>query len=86
MNEWTVVTVIVTLAGLVAAIVRPLIGLNGTITKLTAAVNVLEKNISGLAAKNSESHAKLWEKVEEHEDTLNCHETRLTVIENYAGK
>ncbi len=82
MNEWTVVTVIVTLLGLGAAVIRPLIGLNGTITRLTAAVNVLEKNISGLAAKNSESHAKLWERVEEHEDILNSHETRLTVIEN----
>ncbi|PKM72474.1 MAG: hypothetical protein CVU91_08765 [Firmicutes bacterium HGW-Firmicutes-16] len=82
MNEWTVVTVIVTLVGLGAAVIRPLIGLNGTITRLTAAVNVLEKNISGLAAKNSESHAKLWERVEEHEDILNSHETRLTVIEN----
>ncbi len=86
MNEWTVVTVIVTLVGLGAAVIRPLIGLNGTITRLTAAVNVLEKNISGLAAKNSESHAKLWVRVEEHEDILNSHETRLTVIEKRTGK
>ena len=81
MNEWTVVTVIATLVGLGAALVRPLIGLNATITRLTAAVNVLEANISGLAAKNSESHAKLWDKVEEHEDVLNHHETRLAVLE-----
>lgn len=86
MNEWTVVTVIATLVGLAAAVVRPLIGLNGTITRLTAVVNVLEKNISGLAAKNSESHAKIWEKVEEHDDTLNRHETRLRIIENSARK
>lgn len=81
MNEWTVVSVIVTLAGLGAALVRPLIGLNATITRLTVAVNMLETNISGLAAKNSESHAKLWDRVEEHDDILNAHETRLAVIE-----
>ena len=81
MNEWTVVTVIVTLVGLAAAVVKPLIGLNSTITRLTAAVNVLEKNIAGLAAKNSESHERIWEKVEEHDDALNRHETRLTIIE-----
>jgi len=86
MNEWTVVTVIVTLVGLAAAVVKPLIGLNGTITKLTAAVSVLEKNISGLAVKNSESHAKIWEKVDEHDDALNRHETRLTIIENSGRK
>lgn len=82
MNEWTVVTVIAALVGLCASVIRPLICLNGTITKLTEAVNVLEKNISGLAAKNSESHAKIWEKVEEHDDLLNRHETRLMLIEN----
>lgn len=81
MNEWTVVSVIVTLVGLGAALVRPLIGLNATITRLTVAVNVLETNISGLAAKNSESHTKLWDRVEEHDDILNAHGTRLAMIE-----
>ncbi len=86
MNEWTIVTVIVTLIGICASVVCPMISLNGTITKLTVAVNVLEKNISGLAAKNSESHAKIWEKVGEHEDALNSHETRLILIENKTTK
>ena len=81
MNEWTVVTVIVTLAGLGAVLVRPLIGLNATITRLTAAVNVLEANISGLTVKNSEAHTKLWDRVEEQDDRLNRHETRLAVME-----
>jgi|GEM_PF-264759 len=86
MNEWMVVTVIATLIGICASVIRPLIRLNGTITKLTAAVNVLEKNISELAAKNSESHAEIWEKVEEHDDVLNSHETRLVLIENNTSK
>ena len=86
MNEWMVVTVIATLTGICASVIRPLISLNGTITRLTAAVNVLEKNISGLAAKNRESHAKIWEKVEEHDDVLNSHETRLVLIENKTAK
>ena len=86
MNEWMVVTVIATLIGICASVIRPLISLNGTITRLTVAVNVLEKNISGLAAKNSESHAKIWEKVEEHDDVLNSHETRLVLIENNTAK
>jgi len=86
MSEWTVVTVIATLVGLCMSVVRPLMSLNGTITRLTAVVNVLEKNISGLSAKNSEAHGKLWEKMEEHEDVLNRHETRLVIIENKAEK
>ncbi|NLH01695.1 MAG: hypothetical protein GX488_07360 [Clostridiales bacterium] len=86
MSEWTVVTVIATLVGLCMSVVRPLMSLNGTITRLTAVVNVLEKNISGLSAKNSEAHGKLWGKMEEHEDVLNRHETRLVIIENKAEK
>ncbi|MBP8640555.1 MAG: hypothetical protein KBI01_06605 [Oscillospiraceae bacterium] len=86
MNEWMVVTVIATLIGICASVIRPLISLNGTISRLTAAANVLEKNISGLTAKNSEAHAKIWEKVEEHEDVLNRHEIRLVLIEKNAVK
>ncbi|MGI5986119.1 MAG: hypothetical protein GXY01_02770 [Clostridiales bacterium] len=86
MSEWTVVTVVATLVGLCASVIRPLMSLNGTITRLTAIVKVLENNISGLTAKNSEAHGKLWEKVEEHDDVLNCHETRLLIIENKTAK
>ena len=62
MSEWTIVTVIATLVGLLATVVRPLMDLNATITRLTEVVNTLEKNISGMSAKNSESHGRLWEK------------------------
>lgn len=81
MSEWTIVTVIATLVGLLASVVRPLMDLNATITRLTEVVNELEKNISGLSARNSESHGRLWGKAEEHEEILNRHETRLQLLE-----
>ena len=81
MSEWTVVTVIVTLAGLGAAVIKPLISLNGTITRLTEVVRRLEENLGELAEKNSRSHERLWERVNEHEDELGRHETRLAVLE-----
>ena len=81
MSEWTIVTVIATLVGLLAAVVRPLMDLNATITRLTEVVNTLEKNISGLSAKNSEAHGRLWEKVEEQDETLGRYETRLLLLE-----
>lgn len=86
MNEWTVVTVIVTLVGLGAAVIRPLISLNTSITRLTDIVNELEKNISGLTVKNSEAHGRIWEKIEQHDDTIYSHETRLQLIENSSEK
>jgi hypothetical protein len=81
MSEWTIVTVIATLVGLLATVVRPLMDLNATITRLTEVVNTLEKNISGMSAKNSESHGRLWEKCGEHDELLNRHETRLLLLE-----
>jgi len=81
MSEWTIVTVIATLVGLLATVVRPLMDLNATITQLTEVVNTLEKNISGLSTKNSESHGRLWEKCGEHDELLNRHETRLLLLE-----
>lgn len=81
MDEWTVVTVIVVLVGLVTAAVKPLISLSGTITRLTEAVKVLEKDLGGITAKNSEAHAKLWQKAGEHDELLRDHEFRLREME-----
>lgn len=82
MNEWTVVTVIVTLVGLGAAVIRPLISLNSTITRLTEVVRALEKGFSELAEKNGESHGRMWDRLEEHDELLAGHETRLTLVES----
>ena len=81
MQEWTVVTTLVTLLGLGVAVVTPLINLNSIIVRLTDVVSALEENFSGLAKSNSEAHAKIWEKVEEQDETLVGHEIRLSLIE-----
>ncbi|HBR09253.1 MAG TPA: hypothetical protein DD735_10240 [Clostridiales bacterium] len=80
--EWTVVTVIVVLAGLIASVVKPVLSLNSTITRLTESVNFLEKNIAGLIEKNDESHNRLWEKDSMLDERMNNHETRLMIIES----
>ncbi|MGI5935752.1 MAG: hypothetical protein ACOX7I_02955 [Oscillospiraceae bacterium] len=81
MEEWTVVTVIAVLVGLMTSVVKPIINLNGSIIRLTETVNTLQKNIAGLAAKNSETHEKLWKKNDEQDMRLNQHETRLQIME-----
>ena len=82
MNEWAVVGVITVLFGLIAAVVTPLLKLNTSITQLTCAVSVLQKNIEGLTTRNSESHTKLWEHNGRQDSLLADHETRLKIIEN----
>jgi C4-type Zn-finger protein len=68
--------------GLGAAIIRPLISLNGVITRLTGVVDTLEKEISGLTKKNNEAHIRIWERIEQHDDAINGHELRISLIEN----
>lgn len=82
MSEWTVVTVVIALIGLVAAVLKPVISLNTTITRLTEIVNALGKDIEELTTRNTDSHRRLWEKSDEHEERLNDHETRLKMIEH----
>lgn len=81
MDEWTVVTAAVVLLGLIMTVAKPLISLNSTITGLTDAVRVLEKNLDSIAGKNSEQHAKLWAHEAEQDETLREHEFRLRKIE-----
>ncbi len=81
MDEWTIVGVLAVLFGLIASVVTPLLKLNTSITQLTCAVSVLQKNIEGLTSKNSESHAKLWEHNTRQDAQLSDHETRIKLIE-----
>ena len=81
MSEWTVVSVIVVLSGLVISFVKPLISLNGTLTRLTEAVRVLEKELASISGKNAEAHARLWQKEQEQDAALQDHEMRLSRME-----
>lgn len=87
--EWTVVTVIIALVGVGIAVIKPIVSLTNTITKLTVVVDALEKNLEELTGKNREAHIRLWKKNEEqdavaddHEKRLTDHDKRITVIEN----
>ena len=82
MTEWTVVGVIVVLIGLIAAIAKPLISLNTAITRLNTLVEGLREDLRQVTADNKSSHARLWDRVNEHSELLNDHETRLQAFEN----
>ncbi len=81
MNEWTVVTVLVTLAGLATAVVKPLLRINASLTRLIQAVDALEKNLQALTEKNSHAHERLWQESRRHEEKLTSYETRLSLLE-----
>lgn len=82
--EWTTVTVIIALVGLGAAIIKPIVSLTQSITKLTVVVQTLQEDMTGLTTKNSQSHARLWDHNDEQDVRLDDHERRIIDIERKA--
>lgn len=82
MDEWTVISVLVTLVGLGAAIIKPLMSLKGVITRLSGLVENLEDSMSSAVVKNREAHERIWERIDEQEGQLRGHEVRIMLMEN----
>jgi len=82
MTEWTVVTVLIALAGLFVTVAKPVLSLNNTITRLSENVERLEAQLTALSTHNSDVHRRLWERSDVHARRLEDHETRLTMLEN----
>lgn len=87
--EWTTVTVIIALVGLVVTVTTPLIKLNSNITRLTVVLDTIKaeleeqkKALSAQRADSKESHRRIWAHNDEQDAVLNDHETRLRVLEN----
>lgn len=86
--EWTTVTVIIALVGLIVTVTTPLIRLNSNITRLTVILDGIKaeleeqkKALSAQKADSRESHRRLWAHNDEQDNTLNDHETRIRVLE-----
>lgn len=88
MNEWGVITVIVTLAALVGAIAGPIVKLNSTITKLSTIIDYALKRLDELEKKDEKflserktSHEKIHKRIDEQSEVLQNHETRIQFLE-----
>ena len=68
--EWTVVTVIVALAGLFITVGRPVVELNRSITRLTTMLDVLSQRLDRLETENRQTHTRLWDRLDEHDRRL----------------
>lgn len=82
--EWTTVTVIIALVGLGAAVIKPIVSLTQSITKLTVVVERLERELDEQSEHSRESHKRLWDHNEEQDNRLDDHERRIHDIEHMA--
>lgn len=81
MQQWDIVVVATTLAGLLAAILGPIVRLTKAITRLTTAMERMEQDVMELTANNREGHARLWDHAQQQDQMLCDHESRIRVIE-----
>lgn len=82
--EWTTVTVIIALVGLGAAVIKPIVSLTQSITKLTVVVERLERELDEQGEHSRESHKRLWDHNEEQDNRLDDHERRIHDMEKGA--
>ena len=81
MTEWTVVGVIVTLAGLIVAIVKPLLTLNGSIVRLTEEVGNILSGLEGFKKRYVENLTELKTADKKMQEKLDNHEVRIVKLE-----
>ena len=82
--EWTTITVIISLVGLGAAVIKPIVSLTQSITKLTVVVERLERELDDQSEHSRESHRRLWDHNEEQDNRLDDHERRIHDMEHKA--
>ena len=82
--EWTTVTVIIALVGPGAAVIKPIVSLTQSITKLTVVVERLERELDEQSEHSRESHKRLWDHNEEQDNRLDDHERRIHDMEHKA--
>lgn len=88
MNEWTVVTVIIGLVGLIVTVMAPILKFNNTVSRLSTLIEGIFENIKRLEEENaafrehaSESHLRLHERIDGNEQRLQNHEIRIVKLE-----
>ena len=84
--EWTVVTVLIALVGLVAAVAKPLVTFSRTFAttaaELTASMKGLERAFDRFVAENKESHGRIYDRLDDHGAQLEDHERRIGLLEH----
>jgi len=82
MNEWTVVTVLIAVIGLITTIVKPVISLNTTITRLDESVAGLKLKIDSLSMDYDQYYLKLSNAINQQNQQMLAHEVRIQNMES----
>ena len=86
--EWTVVTVMIAIAGLMGTVALPLTKNTKAMTQLSERINHLvyrmdkdEDELSDFKSKSADKHRLIFDKLGEHQKSLINHESRIYALE-----
>lgn len=93
MSEWTVVTVIIAIVGLVGTVAVPLSKNTKAMTQLSEKINHLvyrmdkdENELDEFKNKAADKHKLIFDRLSEHQKSLINHESRIHALENKQKK
>lgn len=93
MSEWTVVSVIIAIVGLVGTVAVPLSKNTKAMTQLSEKINHLvyrmdkdESELDEFKTKSADKHRLIFDKLGEHQKSLINHESRIYALENKQKK
>ncbi|MCB6569460.1 hypothetical protein LI142_08100 [Eubacterium limosum] len=82
MNEWSIFLVIGELIVFVAVFVKITNSYSTTITKLTVTLENLQKCIEDMKKSKEETHKRIFNHLDEHDEVLNEHDKRISKLED----
>ena len=77
------IIVLLTLALTVGA---PVIKLNTSIVKLSTKMDTISGDLTSLSTENTKTHTRIFSLFDKHEERLNDHDKRITVLEHDFNK
>ena len=85
-GEWEVVIVIIALVSFVKIFIDATSKWTEAITELNVTVEQLTKCVEEFKLSNNLSHEKIFKDLDEHDDKLNEHDKRITILEEKEKK
>lgn len=79
--EWTTVTVLIALVGLVSVFVGAAVKITAASTKLTVVVEKLDARLTMVETANTESHRRIWTELETHTAQIVDLDKRTAILE-----
>lgn len=74
--------ILISAAGLILTIITAAWKVSAVITKNTEAVNALREKVSDVTTLNDREHKQFREQIDEHDDKIQDHETRISILEH----